>query len=77
MLEVITLGEVSSGAKDRRASFDKQRNMFYFKDAPSKVKSIKEKLSWLDKPAPQIRLELTVYEVRDSDLKDIGIDYLA
>ncbi len=77
MIDIVTQGEVISSPKDGYFALDKQRNMFYFKDIPSKIADIKQKLSWLDKPAPQVRLELSVYEVRDSDLKDIGIDYLA
>ena len=77
MIEIITKGEVYSGYQDSRIYLDEQRNMFYFKDTPSQVARIKRKLAWLDKAEPQTRLELTIYEVRDSDLKDIGIDYLA
>ena len=77
MVNIIVDGGVSSGPEDSTVRFDVKRNMFYFKDTPATVDDIKEKLAWLDKPIPQSRLELTVYEVRDSDLKDIGIDYLA
>ena len=77
MTDVITTGEVFSGYADSAFLLDKERNMFYFKDTPATVDDIKVKLAWLDKPVPQSRIELTVYEVRDSDLKDIGIDYLA
>ena len=77
MLDIITAGEVYSGYQDARVYLDKKRNMFYFKDTPAQVKRIQRKLGWLDKAVPQSRIELTVYEVRDSDLKDIGIDYLA
>ena len=77
MLDIIVKGEVSSGDKDSSVKLDAGHNMFYFKDTPATVDDIKSKLAWLDKPAPQVRLDLTVYKVRDSDLKDIGIDYLA
>lgn len=77
MLDVIEKGEVYSGAEDGKIRLDTKRNMFYFKDTPATVDDIKTKLSWLDKAIPQCRIELTVYELRDSDLKDIGIDYLA
>lgn len=77
MLDVIVKGEVSSGDADSVVKLDRKRNMFYFKDTPATVDDIKDKLAWLDKPVPQVRLELKVYEVRDSDLKDIGLDYLA
>ena len=77
MYDVITAGEVFSGFEDSSFKFDKARNMYYFKDTPATVDDIKTKLSWLDKPVPQTRIELAVYEVRDSDLQDVGIDYLA
>ena len=77
MLDIIVKGEVSSGEADSDVRLDEKRNMFYFKDTPATVDDIKAKLAWLDKPIPQVRLEMKVYEVRDSDLKDIGIDYLA
>ncbi len=77
MLDVIVKGEVFSGVEDGKIRLDQKRNMFYFKDTPATVEDIKTKLSWLDKAIPQVRIELTVYELRDSDLKDIGIDYLA
>lgn len=77
MLDIIVKGEVSSGEIDSDVRFDSKRNMFYFKDTPATVEDIKNKLAWLDKPVPQVRLEMKVYQVRDSDLKDIGIDYLA
>lgn len=77
MLDIIVKGEVSSGDADSSVQLDSKRNMFYFKDTPATVEDIQSKLAWLDKPAPQVRLEMTVYQVRDSDLKDIGIDYLA
>jgi type II secretory pathway component GspD/PulD (secretin) len=77
MLDIIVAGEVSSGEADSEVKLDKKRNMFYFKDTPAAVDDIKAKLAWLDKPIPQVRLEMKVYQVRDSDLKDMGIDYLA
>ena len=77
MVDIIVKGEVSSGEADSDVRLDKKRNMFYFKDTPATVEDIKAKLAWLDKPTPQVRLEMKVYQVRDSDLKDIGIDYLA
>ena len=77
MLDIIVKGEVSSGEADSDVRLDTKRNMFYFKDTPATVEDIKGKLAWLDKPVPQVRLELKLYQLRDSDLKDIGIDYLA
>ena len=77
MMDVMIGGDVASGPQDGRIRFDPVRNLFYFKDTPATVADIKDKLAWLDKPIPQSRIEMTVYELRDSDLQDIGIDYLA
>lgn len=77
MRDIIIEGGISSGEENSTVKFDEKTGIFYFKDSPSRVADIKEKLSWLDREIPQARLELKIYEVRDSDLKDIGIDYLA
>ena len=78
MLDILVkAGITSSSADDCAIKFDRQRNMFYYKDTPATVEEITDKLMWLDKEIPQARVELTLYEVRDSDLKDVGMDYLA
>ncbi|MBQ9804359.1 MAG: hypothetical protein IJW35_05885 [Lentisphaeria bacterium] len=77
MLNVIVDGGVASSPEDGKVKYDAKRNMFYFKDTPATVADIKDKLAWLDRVIPQARVELSVYAVRESDLKDIGIDYLA
>ncbi len=77
MRKVIVAGQVSSGVLDSRVRLDRKSNLFYFKDTPYRVSEIKQKLEWLDRPIPQARIELKIYEIRDSDLRDIGIDYLA
>ena len=77
MLNVITQGEVFSGITDGVIKLDPVTGLFYFKDTPAVVQDIKNHLAKLDRPIPQVRLELTISEVRDSDMRDIGIDYLA
>ncbi len=77
MLEILINSQLASPAEDGTVSLDPQTGMFYFKDTPSIAAVIKDRLTWLDKPEPQAAIELKIYEVRDSDLRDIGIDYLA
>lgn len=77
MRKVVVGGQVASSTQDARVRLDKATGTFYFKDTPYRVEDIKRKLAWLDKPGPQARIELKIYEVRESDLKDIGLDYLA
>ena len=77
MLEVIEETGISSGPLDSVVKLDPKTGMFYFKDTPARVADIKAKLEWLDKEVPQTNIELKIYEVRDSDLIDVGVDYLA
>ena len=77
MVDVITKAQILSSTDDGAIYLDKGSNLFYFKEAPSIVDDIKARLAWFDQAPPQVRLEMKVYEVRDSDLRDIGIDYLA
>ncbi|MBP5586583.1 MAG: hypothetical protein J6Y92_09550 [Lentisphaeria bacterium] len=77
MLEIIEETGISSGPLDSTIKLDPKTGMFYFKDTPARVADIKAKLEWLDKEIPQTSIELKIYEVRDSDLIDVGVDYLA
>ena len=54
-----------------------ETNTIYWRDQDA---SAKRTLAWiqkLDRPLPQVRIRFNYYEVRDSDLKDWGMDYLA
>ena len=75
MRQVIIQGEVFGGYSDGAIYLD--NGVFYYKDSPAIVQDITQKLSWFDKEIPQVKLELKVYEIRESDLRDVGIDYLA
>ena len=77
MLEIIEETGISSGPLDSTIRLDPKTGMFYFKDSPARVADIKAKLEWLDKEIPQTSIELKVYEVRESNLLDVGVDYLA
>lgn len=77
MRDLVVNGGVSSGIMESKVEYDSATGMFYMKDTPYKVKDIIAKLKWLDTPIPQSRIEFKIYEVRNSDLRDIGIDYMA
>ncbi len=77
MLNIVINSQLASPTEDGMVKLDPQTGMFYFKDTPSISAIIKDRLTWLDKPEPQARIELKIYEIRDSDLRDLGIDYLA
>ncbi|MDD3886543.1 MAG: hypothetical protein PHI35_06710, partial [Victivallaceae bacterium] len=54
-----------------------ETNTIFWRDQTAAAKNT---LSWvekLDRPLPQVNLRLNYYELRDSDLKDWGFDYLA
>ncbi len=63
--------------QDAVVAYDPATNLIYWKDSVRKDEDLKKYLAWLDRPVPQFTLTLNVYEIRDSDLMDLGIDYLA
>lgn len=68
------IGEGPAGAV---YAYDANSNQIYWKDNASNTAYIYQFLTFLDRPAPQVTLEFTLYEVRESTLRDIGIEYLA
>ena len=67
----------SAGKYDGRVLYDSASNLIYWKDSPNKSSDLLKYLTWLDRPVPQVIVTFRLYEVRDSDLRDIGIDYAA
>ncbi len=63
--------------QDAVVSFDKPTNRIFWKDSINKSENMYRYLGWLDRPVPQVNISLNVYEVRENDLIDVGIDYLA
>ena len=60
-----------------KAYVNGETNTIFWRD---QTDAAKKTLSWmekLDRPIPQAALRLNYYELRDSDLKDWGFDYLA
>ncbi len=60
-----------------KAYSDIASSMIYWKSSVSKGVQIEKWLKALDRPVPQVTLTMKVYEVRDSTLRDLGIDYVA
>lgn len=56
---------------------DPASNLIYWKDTPARGKLILAWAKGFDRPVPQVELQFKVYELRNSELDDIGIDYLA
>ena len=65
------------GSQTGKAYVNAETNTIFWRD---QTDAAKRTLSWvkqLDRPLPQVRIRLNYYELRDSDLKDWGMDYLA
>ena len=56
---------------------NKETNTIYWRDQDAAAKRTLAWLEKLDQPVPQVRVRVNYYELRDSDLKDWGFDYLA
>ncbi|MBP5530427.1 MAG: hypothetical protein J6Y54_00150 [Lentisphaeria bacterium] len=69
--------EGTMGTPEGRAFLDKDTNTIYWKDDRGAALSILAWVKYLDRPVPQVNLRLNYYEVRESKLRDIGLDYLA
>ena len=71
------INEGTMGSPEGRAFLNKDTNTLYWKDDEGAAKAILAWVKYLDRPVPQVNLRLNYYEVRESKLRDIGIDYLA
>ena len=59
------------------AYLNKDTNTIYWKDDRESALATLAWVKYLDRPVPQVNLRLNYYEVRESKLRDIGLDYLA
>ena len=77
VLNVLVNSVIGAGPYGSVYAWDADSNQIYWKDNSSNSEYVFQFLGYLDRPAPQITLEFTVREVRESTLRDIGIEYLA
>ena len=59
------------------AYVNEETNTIFWRDQTASAKRTLEWVKQLDRPLPQVRIRMNYYELRDSDLKDWGMDYLA
>jgi len=59
------------------AAVNEETNTIFWRDQEDAAKRTLEWLRKLDRPLPQVAVRINYYELRDSDLKDWGFDYLA
>ena len=77
MLNILVETVIGNGPYSSVYAWDKNSNQIYWKDNTSNTAYVYQFLGYLDRPVPQITLNFTVYEVRESTLRDMGLDYLA
>ena len=77
LLNVLVDTVIGEGPYSSVYAWDANSNQIYWKDNTSNTQYVYQFLSYLDRPAPQITVTARVYEVRESTLRDIGIDYVA
>jgi len=66
------------GSSVGKAYVNEETNTIFWRDQTDSAQGTLEFLKdELDRPLPQVALRLNYYELRDSDLKDWGFDYLA
>ena len=75
--DIITIinGALRSGTG--MAFLNEETNTIYWKDDSGAAESTLAWVQRLDRPVPQVNMRINYYEVRESKLRDIGIDYLA
>ncbi len=76
MVDIMEGTGINAGG-DSFITHDPDTNMIYWKDDINKNNDLLKYLAWLDRPIPMVNLALTVYEVRESELRDLGVDYLS
>ncbi len=75
--DVLINSVIGTGPGGAIYAYDANSNQIYWKDNASNTSYVYQFLSYLDRPPPQITLVFTIYEIRESSLRDLGVDYLA
>ncbi len=70
---------INAGLRSPEGSIflNEDTNTIYWKDDRAAAMGALAWIKYLDRPLPQVNLKLKYYEVRESKLRDIGLDYLA
>ncbi len=71
------INEGTMKTPEGKAFLNKDTNTIYWKDDRGAAMDILAWVQYLDRPVPQVNLRLNYYEIRESRLRDIGLDYLA
>jgi len=65
------------GSDVGKAYVNRETNTIFWRDQSAAAKRTLGWVETLDRPLPQVNIRLNYYELRDSDLRDWGLDYLA
>ena len=65
------------GSSVGAAYVNRETNTIFWRDQADAARNTLAFVEKLDQPLPQVTVRLNYYELRDSDLKDWGFDYLA
>ncbi len=77
LVDLIVNALVNAGPWSSLYGYDSNSNQIYWKDNASNSSYVYQFLSYIDRPPPHIRMAFSLYEIRESTLRDMGIDYLA
>ena len=77
LINIIVNAVIGEGPYGSVYGYDQNSNQIYWKDNSSNTEYMFDFLSWLDRPAPQISFQFSIYEIRESTMRDLGADYLA
>ena len=65
------------GSAVGKAYVNRETNTVFWRDQSDAAKRTLQWVEVLDRPLPQVNIRLNYYELRDSDLRDWGLDYIA
>lgn len=77
ILNVLVNSVIGEGPWSSVYAWDRNSNQIYWKDNSSNTEYVYQFLAYLDRPVPQIHFTFKLYETRESDLHDMGLEYLA
>ncbi|MBR2373300.1 MAG: hypothetical protein IKA87_03620 [Lentisphaeria bacterium] len=77
LINLIVNALVNAGPYSSLYGYDANSNQIYWKDNGSNTAYVYQFLSYIDRPPPQLKMSFSVFEVRESTLRDVGIEYLA
>ena len=77
LVDLIVNALVNAGPYSSLYGYDANSYQIYWKDNSANTAYVYQFLSYIDRPPPQLKMMFSVYEVRESILRDVGIEYLA